>query len=63
MTNYKNEEFNIIYTDKNLTKEITNLNTKIKDNDKIKINKTIYTKFKNLINKIFIIYHFISRLS
>ncbi len=55
MTNYKNEEFNIIYTDKNLTKEITNLNTKIKDNDKIKINKTIYRKFKNLINKIFII--------
>ena len=55
MTNYKNEEFNIIYIDKNLTKETTNLNTKIKDNDKIKINKTIYRKFKNLINKIFII--------
>ena len=33
MTNYKNEEFNIIYTDKNLTKETTNLNTEIKEND------------------------------
>ena len=37
MTNYKNEEFNIIYTDKNLTKETTNLNIEIKENDKMKI--------------------------
>ena len=64
ITNNKIEEFNIIYTDKNLTKETTKLNTEVKENDKnennikknidIRINKNDNKKNKlySLLNKV-----------